>query len=244
MTAETSTSLAETPAILSPRDWDAHPAYIYPGYRSSVLRGPTRPLIPLKENLRNRRVPVYGAEDLGKLDNDLTRNAVKNGEPLGERIIVTGRVLDEGGRPVRNTLVEVWQANAAGRYVHKTDQHDAPLDPNFLGAGRCLTDNDGYYRFKTIKPGAYPWGNHPNAWRPNHIHFSLFGDAFGSRLVTQMYFPGDPLLAYDPIYQGTPESARERMISAFSMDVTEEGYALGYIFDIVLRGPNQTPTED
>jgi protocatechuate 3,4-dioxygenase beta subunit len=228
---------------LAPRDWDAHPPYSHPGYKSSVLRSPTRPLIPLKEYLRDRRVPVYGAEDLSALDHDLTRNAAKNGEPLGERIIVTGRVLDEGGRPVRNTLVEVWQANAAGRYVHKADQHDAPLDPNFLGAGRCLTDDEGRYRFLTIKPGAYPWGNHSNAWRPNHIHFSLFGDYFGSRLVTQMYFPGDPLLALDPIFQGTPEHARERLIARFSIDTTQEAYALGYEFDIVLRGPNQTPTE-
>jgi protocatechuate 3,4-dioxygenase beta subunit len=229
--------------LLNPRDWAAHPPYIYHGYISSILRGPTQPLVPLKERLNDRRVPVYGAQSLGTLDHDLTRNAAKNREPLGERIIVTGRVLDEGGRPVRNTLVEIWQANAAGRYVHKVDQHDAPLDPNFLGAGRCLTDDNGRYRFLTIKPGAYPWGNHPNAWRPNHIHFSLFGDYFGSRLVTQMYFPGDPLLAFDPIFQGTPEAARERLISTFSMDVTEEGYALGYVFDIVLRGPQQTPTK-
>jgi protocatechuate 3,4-dioxygenase, beta subunit len=236
--------MSETAApLLDPRDWAAHPPYIYPGYKSSILRGPTQPLVPLKERLKDRRVPVYGAQSLGKLDHDLTRNAAKNGEPLGERIIVTGRVLDEGGRPVRNTLVEIWQANAAGRYVHKVDGHDAPLDPNFLGAGRCLTDENGRYRFLTIKPGAYPWGNHPNAWRPNHIHFSLFGDYFGSRLVTQMYFPGDPLLAFDPIFQGTPEAARKRLISTFSMDVTEEGYALGYVFDIVLRGPQQTPTE-
>jgi len=145
-----------TSPILTPRDWESHPAYLSPGYKSSILRSPGLPLIALKENLRNRRVPVYGADDLGVLDNDLTRNAAKNGEPLGERIIVTGRVLDEGGRPVRNTLVEVWQANAAGRYVHKADQHDAPLDPNFLGAGRCLTDDEGRYRFMTIKPGAYP----------------------------------------------------------------------------------------
>jgi len=230
-------------SILSPRDFDSHPAYVYPPYRSSVKRGPTLPLIPLKEKLRNQHAPVYGTDDLGALDHDLTRNAAKNGAPLGERIIVTGRVLDEGGKPVRNTLVEIWQANAAGRYVHKQDQHDAPLDPNFLGAGRAITDNDGRYRFLTIKPGAYPWGNHRNAWRPNHIHFSLFGDYFGSRLVTQMYFPGDPLLAFDPIYQGTPENARERLISRFSLDTTEEGFALGYEFDIVLRGPNQTPTE-
>ncbi|MDP9153359.1 MAG: protocatechuate 3,4-dioxygenase subunit beta [Pseudomonadota bacterium] len=230
-------------SLLSPRDWDSHPPYSYPGYKSSVLRSPSRPLIPLKEKLKDRRVPVYGAKDLGKLDHDLTRNAARNGAPLGERIIVTGRVMDERGRPVRNTLVEIWQANAAGRYVHKADQHDAPLDPNFLGAGRCMTDNDGRYRFLTIKPGAYPWGNHSNAWRPNHIHFSLFGEYFGSRLVTQMYFPGDPLLALDPIFQGTPEHARNRLVSRFSIDTTEEAYALGYEFDIVLRGPNQTPTE-
>ena len=235
---------ANTAPFLSPRDWDSHPAYIYPDYRSTLLRGPTRPLIPLKEPLKDRRAPVYGAGDLGTLDNDLTRNAAKNGAPLGERIIVTGRVLDERGRPVRNTLVEIWQANAAGRYVHKVDQHDAPLDPNFLGAGRCLTDGEGRYRFLTIKPGAYPWGNHTNAWRPNHIHFSLFGDHFGSRLVTQMYFPGDPLFAFDPIFQSTPKHARERLIGRFSLDITQESYALGYEFDIVLRGDGQTPMED
>lgn len=230
-------------STLSPRDFDSHPAFVHPPYRSSIKRGPTLPLIPLKEKLRNQRSPVYGTDDLGPLDHDLTRNAARNGEPLGERIIVTGRVLDVGGKPVRNTLVEIWQANAAGRYVHKHDQHDAPLDPNFLGAGRCMTDNEGRYRFLTIKPGAYPWGNHANAWRPNHIHFSLFGEYFGSRLITQMYFPGDPLLAFDPIFQGTPEPARDRLVSRFSIDITEEGYALGYEFDIVLRGPHRTPTE-
>ena len=228
---------------LAPRDWPSHPPYLHAGYKSTTLRGPTRPLIPLKHTLSELRAPVYGHEDLGPLDHDLTRNAVKNGEPLGERIIVTGRVLDERGKPVRNTLVEVWQANAAGRYVHKVDQHDAPLDPNFLGAGRCITDDEGRYTFKTIKPGAYPWGNHPNAWRPNHIHFSLFGQFFASRLVTQMYFPGDPLLAFDPIYQGTQAGARERLVAAFSLDVTQPDYALGYVFDIVLRGPNDTPME-
>jgi len=140
-------------------------------------------------------------------------------------------------------LIEVWQANAAGRYVHKVDQHDAPLDPNFLGAGRCVTDENGAYKFYTIKPGAYPWGNHYNAWRPNHIHFSLFGASIAARLVTQMYFPGDPLLGLDPIYQGTPEGARERLISQFSIDVTEPSFCLGYVFDIVLRGRNETPFE-
>ena len=228
---------------LPKRDWASHPPYLYPDYKSTPLRGPKRPLIPLKASLSELTGPVYGHESVGALDSDLTRNSAKNGEPLGERIIVTGRVLDESGRPVPNTLVEIWQANAAGRYVHRVDQHPAPLDPNFLGAGRCVTDADGRYRFKTVKPGAYPWGNHFNAWRPNHIHMSLFGTTIASRLVTQMYFPGDPLLALDPIYQSAPEGARERLISQFSIDMTEPNYALGYIFDIVLRGPNETPME-
>lgn len=226
-----------------PRDWSAHPPYLHPPYRSTGLRSPSRPLIPLQPSLIDLAAPVYGHEDLGPLDSDLTRNARVNGEPLGERIVVSGRVVDEGGRPVPNTLVEIWQANAAGRYVHKIDRHDAPLDPNFLGAGRCLTDAEGRYRFLTIKPGAYPWGNHPNAWRPNHIHFSLFGRHFATRLVTQMYFPGDPLLALDPIFLGTPEHARELLISRFDLGLTEADFALGYAFDIVLRGPRATPTE-
>ena len=230
------------PAI-TPRDWSSHSPYIYPGYRSTPKRGPTKPLIPLKAALGELTQPVYGHDSIGELDHDLTRNARKNGEPIGERMILAGQVLDEQRRPVRNTLIELWQANACGRYVHKKDQHDAPLDPNFLGAGRCLTDDEGRYKFLTIKPGAYPWGNHPNAWRPNHIHLSLFGNHFASRLVTQMYFPGDPLLAYDPIFQGTPEKARDRLIADFSLDVTQEGYALGYQFDIVLRGAEETPFE-
>ncbi|KAB2846866.1 MAG: protocatechuate 3,4-dioxygenase subunit beta, partial [Hyphomicrobiaceae bacterium] len=215
----------------------------YPAYRSTPSRGPTKPLIPLKQSLSELTGPVFGHESLGALDRDLTRNGRKNGEPLGERIIVTGRVLDEDGRPQPNTLVEVWQANAAGRYIHKVDQHDAPLDPNFFGGGRCVTDAEGHYRFYSVKPGAYPWGNHHNAWRPNHIHFSLFGPSFLTRLVTQMYFPGDPLLDLDPIYQGAPVGARERMISKFSIDITEPGFALGYVFDIVLRGRQATPME-
>jgi len=228
---------------VAPRDRSAQPAYIYPPYRSTVLRGPTKPLIPIRRTLSELTGPIYGHESLGALDADLTRNARKTGEPLGERIIVTGRVLDEAGRPVPHTLIEVWQANAAGRYIHVVDQHDAPLDPNFLGGGRCVTDAEGRYRFMTVKPGAYPWGNHHNAWRPNHIHFSLFGPSFISRLVTQMYFPGDPLLALDPIYQCTPAGVRERLISTFSIDVTEPGFALGYVFDIVLRGRVATPME-
>ena len=227
----------------APRDWTAHPPYLHADYKSTTLRGPTKPLIPLKQSLSEMTGPVYGQDGVGPLDHDLTRNGRRNGEPLGERIVVTGRVLDEAGRPVRNTLVEVWQANAAGRYVHKVDQHDAPLDPNFFGGGRCVTDDAGHYRFYSIKPGAYPWGNHHNAWRPNHIHFSLFGPTIATRLVTQMYFPGDPLLPLDPIYLGTPEGARERLVSNFSIDVTEPGFALGYVFDIVLRGPAATPME-
>ena len=231
------------PTGYTPRDWGTHPPYIYADYKSTPLRGPTRPLVPLKATLSELTGPVYGHETVGKLDADLTKNGAKNGEPLGERIIVTGRVMDERGRPVPNTLVEVWQANAAGRYIHKVDQHDAPLDPNFFGGGRCVTDSEGRYRFYTVKPGAYPWGNHPNAWRPNHIHFSLFGPSYLTRLVTQMYFPGDPLLALDPIFLGTPEKARDRLISKFSIDVTEPEFALGYVFDIVLRGATATPME-
>jgi protocatechuate 3,4-dioxygenase beta subunit len=236
---------AKTPsAILTPRDWEAHPSYVYPGYKSTVKRGPQKPLVPLKASLGELQQPVYGHDSVGEFDHDLTRNARKNGEPLGERMILTGQVLDERRRPVANTLVELWQANASGRYVHKVDQHDAPLDPNFLGAGRCLTDSEGRYRFLTIKPGAYPWGNHPNAWRPQHIHLSLFGQSFASRLVTQMYFPGDPLMQYDPMITGTPERYRNRLIADFSLDITEEGYALGYQFDIVLRGADETPFEN
>ena len=230
-------------SFLAPRDWAAHSPHIYPFYKSTLLRGPTQALVPIKQSLAQLTAPVYGYDQLGALDHDLTQNAVKNGQPMGERIIVTGRVLDEDGRPVAHTLVEVWQANAAGRYVHKADQHNAPLDANFLGAGRCMTDADGRYRFMTIKPGAYPWGNHPNAWRPQHIHFSLFGNYLASRLVTQMYFPGDPLFAFDPMYQGAPAHVRELMVAKFSLDVTEEGFALGYVFDIVLRGPQATNFE-
>lgn len=228
----------------SPRDWESHPPYVYPGYKSTVLRGPTKPLIPLEQTLSEMTGPVYGQESVGALDHDMTKNARVNGEPLGERIIVTGRVLDENGRPLPNTLIEVWQANAAGRYIHRNDQHDAPLDPNFRGSGRCVTDGDGRYKFYSIKPGAYPWGNHPNGWRPNHIHFSLFGPSFVTRLVTQMYFPGDPLLDLDPIYKSSPEGRRELMVSKFDIEVTEPEFALGYTFDIVLRGRNATPMQE
>jgi protocatechuate 3,4-dioxygenase, beta subunit len=229
--------------IYAPRDWATQPPYLHPDYKSTVLRAPGKPLIPIRQTLSELTGPVYGHDALQALDTDLTRNALKTAEPIGERIVVTGRVLDENGRPQPNMLIEIWQANAAGRYVHVADQHPAPIDPNFLGAGRCVTDSEGRYKFYTIKPGAYPWGNHQNAWRPAHIHFSLFGHSIATRLVTQMYFPGDPLLAYDPIYQGVPSASRELLISRFMLDHTEPQFALGYEFDFVLRGRNQTPTE-
>jgi len=233
----------DKPAPAIRRDWHSHPPLIHPPYKSSVKRGPTKPLVPIAASLAEMTGPVYGHDALSELDHDLTRNAANTGDAQGERIIVTGRVLDAAGRPLAGQLIEIWQANAAGRYAHKVDQHNAPLDPNFFGGGRCLTGEDGRYRFMTIKPGAYPWGNHDNAWRPNHIHLSVFGPSIEQRLVTQMYFPGDPLLDLDPIYLGVPQAARGRLVANFSLDVTEPGFALGYEFDIVLAGAGQTPTE-
>ena len=225
-------------------DWKVQPPYLHPDYKSTVLRSPRKPLIPLKQNLSELTGPVYGEDDIGPLDNDLTRNAIKDGEPLGERIIVTGQLTDDTGKPIPNALIEVWQANSAGRYMHKVDQHDAPLDRNFHGAGRVLTDANGMYRFTSIRPGAYPWGNHSNAWRPAHIHFSVFGTNFLQRLVTQMYFPGDPLLPLDPIYNGIPDKeARDSLISIYDHDVTTPSWALGFRFNIVVCGPKQTPFE-
>jgi protocatechuate 3,4-dioxygenase, beta subunit len=218
------------------------PEHLYPGYESTRLRAPKRPLVILPHTLTEVTGPVYGHERVGPVDDDLT--VQHDGEPLGERIIVHGRVLDGEGRPVRDSLVEIWQANAGGRYRHDGDQHPAPLDPNFSGAGRTVTDDEGRYRFITIKPGAYPWRNHPNAWRPAHIHFSLFGRAFSQRLVTQMYFPGDPLFFQDPIFHSVREPrARDRMICRFDLDETKPEWALAYHFDIVLRGPEATPME-
>jgi protocatechuate 3,4-dioxygenase beta subunit len=222
---------------------DPDPPYLYPDYRATVLRAPSRPLVPAPERLADLVAPAFGDDTVGPHDHDLTRQ--HEGEPLGERILVTGRVLESDGRPVRRALVEIWQANAAGRYVHVVDQHPAPLDPNFTGAGRCLTDDEGRYEFVTVKPGAYPWKNHPNAWRPAHIHFSVFGRAFTDRLVTQMYFPGDPLFEYDPIFQSVRDPrARERLVARFDLGTTREEWALGFLFDIVLRGPAATPLED
>ena len=216
------------------------PPYLYPGYRSSVTRAPRRPLVLLPEALADVTGPAFGHGDVAAGDADLTTQ--HDGEPLGERIVVSGRVLGSDGRPVPGTLVEIWQANAAGRYRHVNDRHPAPLDPNFAGAGRCLTDAEGRYRFVTVKPGAYPWRNHENAWRPAHIHMSVFGRAFTDRLVTQMYFPGDPLFSADPIFQSVRDPvARQRLVSTFDWETTTPEWALGFRFDVVL---GRTPMED
>jgi protocatechuate 3,4-dioxygenase beta subunit len=216
--------------------------YLHPNYGSTLRRAPSQPLNQLPQTLTEITGPLLGEGRVGELDNDLTRQ--HGGEPLGERIVVTGRVLDGDGRAVPDTLVEVWQANAAGRYAHDGDRHPAPLDPNFTGVGRCLTDAEGTYRFVTVKPGAYPWRNHDNAWRPAHIHLSLFGRAFTQRLITQMYFPGDPLFDQDPIFNAVPDpKARQRLVSSFELSESVPEWALGYRFDIVLRGSDETPTE-
>ena len=218
------------------------PTPLYSPYLATIRRAPRQPLVLLPHTLSEITGPVYGHQSINETDNDLTRQY--DSDPLGERIILTGRVLDEDGRPVPHTLIEIWQANAAGRYRHHRDNHSAPLDPNFSGAGRALTDAEGRYRFTTIKPGAYPWRNHENAWRPAHIHFSLFGSAFATRLVTQMYFPGDPLLHFDPIFQSIADQrARQHLIARFDLATTQPEWALGYQFDIVLRGREATPFE-
>jgi len=227
-----------------PRDWSSHPPHLQESYRSTVLRAPRKRLVPLPQTLSELTGPIYGHEAVLDIDGDLTRNGVVDGPPLGERIIVTGRVVDEDGRPLPDTLIEVWQANSAGRYIHAADNHDAPLDRNFFGTGRFVTGPDGRYRFVTIRPGEYPWPNHEKAFRPAHIHFSLFGPSFVTRLVTQMYFPGDPLLPFDPIFNGVPDAAaRQRLIARYSVEATEADRALGYEFDIVLRGRRTTPME-
>ena len=214
----------------------------FPPYRSSLLRHPTKDLRHADPETIELFSPVFGERDLGALEADLT--VQHGGEPIGERIVVTGRVVDGAGRPVRRQLVEVWQANAGGRYIHKRDQHPSPIDPNFTGVGRTLTDDDGWYRFTTIKPGPYPWKNHHNAWRPAHIHFSMFGREFTQRIVTQMYFPGDPLFALDPIYQAIPDqAARDRLVATYDHALTTHEWATGYRWDIVLSGSHRTWTE-
>jgi protocatechuate 3,4-dioxygenase beta subunit len=237
-------SAHETPTSYEREPPGAHPPMDFEPYRSTALRHPKQPLIHLPQTITEITGPQLGPDRVtGELDADLTRQ--HEGEPIGERIVVFGRVLDSEGRPLRDTLVEVWQANAAGRYLHVGDQWPAPLDPSFSGAGRAVTDDAGGFRFTTVKPGPYPWGNHRNAWRPAHIHFSLLGRAFAQRLVTQMYFPGDPLFPYDPIFNSVrDEAARERMVSRFSIDHTEPDWATAYEFDIHLRGPGATPVEE
>jgi protocatechuate 3,4-dioxygenase beta subunit len=219
------------------------PRLDYRPYRSSILRHPTKDLIHADPEAVERLAPVFGHRDVDPIEADLT--VAQGGQPIGERIVVTGRVVDGEGRPVAHQLVEIWQANSAGRYLHERDQHPAPLDPHFTGAGRCLTDAEGTYRFTTIKPGPYPWRNHSNAWRPAHIHFSLFGTDFTQRMITQMYFPGDPLFDLDPIYQSIVDPrARERLVATYDHDVTQPEWSTGYRWDIVLTGSQRTWTDE
>ena len=239
MTEPGTSSEGTVPAGPAPGDED--PPYLYPDYVATRLRAPKRPLVLLPQTLTELSGPAFGEGAVGELDHDLTRQ--HDGEPIGQRIVVTGRLLDADARPIRNQLVEVWQANSAGRYRHEVDRHPAPLDPNFTGAGRCLTDDDGRYRFVTVKPGSYPWQNHDNAWRPAHIHFSVLAPSWSQRLVTQMYFPDDPLLPLDPILNAVPEGARSRLVAMYAHDVTEPHWALGWRWDIVLAGPRATAFE-
>jgi len=226
-------------------DASIFPPYLYAAYRATISRAPRKPLVQVPLTLSELTGPGPTVSDVTADDADLTRNAVTGGEAIGQRIIVTGRVLDERASPVPHTLVEIWQANAAGRYIHKRDQWPGPLDPNFLGIGRCRTDAAGAFRFLTIRPGAYPWGNHANAWRPAHIHFSVLGTSWASRLVTQMYFAGDPLLPLDPIYNAVPTAAaRAGLVASYAHDVTEQEWALAWRWDIVLAGTVATPFED
>jgi protocatechuate 3,4-dioxygenase beta subunit len=226
----------------TPRSREDHPPFLYSDYRSTVKRAPSHDLIAIVQTLTETTGPGPAWTQLSIDDADLTTNAATGGEAIGQRSIITGRVLDEGGEPVADTLIEVWQANACGRYVHwRETAFPAPLDPNFLGVGQFRTGPDGEYRFLTIKPGPYPWGNHPNAWRPAHIHFSVMGPSVATRLVTQMYFPDDPLFDLDPIFQSVPEHSRHRLIATYDHSVTMENWALGYRWDIVLRGSGATP---
>lgn len=222
---------------------ETQPRIDYPPYRSSILRHPTKDLHHADPETIELWAPAFGQRDVHALEADLTIQG--GGEPIGERMTVSGRVLDGQGRPVRHQLVEIWQANAAGRYIHKRDQHPAPIDPNFTGVGRCLTGADGSYSFTTIKPGPYPWKNHHNAWRPAHIHFSLFGTDFTQRMITQMYFPSDPLFDLDPIYQAIVDpKARQRLVADYDHGSSAHEWSLGYTWDIVLTGAHRTPTEE
>ena len=225
----------------SPVPAGTYPPPDFAGYRSTALRGPKHAPVRIGRDALHGAVPAFTDKILVDNDADLTAHG-NGGAPLGERIIVTGRVSDEDGKPIKHSLVEIWQCNACGRYEHKVDQHDAPNDANFPGFGKTFTDANGIYKFITIKPGAYPWGNHPNAWRPAHIHFSLFGNVVAQRLITQMYFPNDPLFNFDPIFNSVPdERARLRMVSEFKLEHTVDSWALGYEYNIVLRGRDATP---
>jgi protocatechuate 3,4-dioxygenase, beta subunit len=227
------------------RDRSQHPPALTPDYKTSVLRSPRLSLWSLQNSLSEVTGPAFGRDELGPLDNDLILNYAKSGEPIGERTIVHGRVLDGNGRPVPNTLVEVWQANAGGRYRHTNDTYIAPIDPNFGGCGRTITDHDGHYAFRTVKPGAYPFRNHVNSWRPAHIHFSVFGSGFAQRLITQMYFEGDPLLAMDSILATIPDpAARQRLVAPLDLNAAIPIDSLAYRFDIVLRGTRSTLFEN
>jgi protocatechuate 3,4-dioxygenase beta subunit len=239
-TSEPDSGRLELPRYVRPAG--VHPSLLSPDYVATVTRAPAEPLVLLPQQLTEVTGPLLGPGRVTEADADLTRQ--NDGEPLGQRILVSGRVLDSDGRAIPDSLVEIWQANSAGRYRHQVDQWPAPLDPNFTGLGRTVTDSEGRYQFTTIKPGAYPWGNHDNAWRPAHIHFSLFGRAFTQRLVTQMYFPDDPLFPYDPIYNSIPDpKGRQRLISSFDLEATRPDWALAFRFDIVLRGRDATPFE-
>jgi protocatechuate 3,4-dioxygenase beta subunit len=239
-TSEPDSGRLELPRYVRPAG--VHPSLLSPDYVATLTRAPAEPLVLLPQQLTEVTGPLLGPGRVTEADADLARQ--NDGEPLGQRILVSGRVLDSDGRAIPDSLVEIWQANSAGRYRHQVDQWPAPLDPNFTGLGRTVTDSEGRYQFTTIKPGAYPWGNHYNAWRPAHIHFSLFGRAFTQRLVTQMYFPDDPLFPYDPIYNSIPDpKGRQRLISSFDLDTTRPDWALAFRFDIVLRGRDATPFE-
>lgn len=219
----------------------SHPPNLYPEYKSTAFRSPRKAPLPPDgiDSFCMESLPL--SSDVGPRSENLLLNTCTTGEPIGERIVVSGKVLDGDGAPLAGSLVEIWQANAAGRYAHKVDRHDAPLDKNFLGVGRALTDDEGRFKFYTIRPGAYPWGNHDNAWRPPHIHFSVIGNVLENRLITQMYFPGDPLLDHDPIFQSVPDRAKDRLIAGFDLTLTEPEFALGYRFDLVVRGFLSTP---
>ena len=220
------------------RDMSLHPPALTPGYKTSVTRSPRLALISLDQSVSEITGPVFGQGDIEAGDNDLLSNYARPGEsPIGERIILHGRVLDENARPVPRTMVEIWQANAGGRYRHKKDTYLAPVDPNFGGCGRTLTDDSGHFLFRTVKPGAYPWRNHGNNWRPAHIHVSVFGAAFVQRLITQCYFEGDPLIPLCPIVQTIPDAAAiDRLIARLDMNATIPLDSIAYRFDIVLRG--------